>query len=269
MQIDVKIGRIGSEVDTTVVIGLFTEDRLEESDTAVMESALHRYLRDVLALGDFKGNDQEVAVLYPLGQAPPDRVILVGLGSREEFTLETARRASGVAVKRALKLGVSELSIAVHGEGGPGGPGAPDDPGGPGGPNAPDGPGGPGGPNAPDGPGVPGPELRDCAQATVEGLLLGAYRYDGFKTGDTDRPALESVAVVTSKRAQAYEIRDGIEAGRISTAGTALARDLSNAPGNAMTPRKLAAAARKMAGETGMKCRVLPRPAKSHRPRSL
>ncbi|MCY3555139.1 MAG: leucyl aminopeptidase [Gemmatimonadetes bacterium] len=259
MQIDVKIGRIGSEVDTTVVIGLFTEDRLEESDTAVMESALHRYLRDVLALGDFKGNDQEVAVLYPLGQAPPDRVILVGLGSREEFTLETARRASGVAVKRALKLGVSELSIAVHGEGGPGGPGAPDDPGGPGGPNAPDGPGGPGGPNAPDGPGVPGPELRDCAQATVEGLLLGAYRYDGFKTGDTDRPALESVAVVTSKRAQAYEIRDGIEAGRISTAGTALARDLSNAPGNAMTPRKLAAAARKMAGETGMKCRVLTR----------
>lgn len=247
MQIDVKIGRIGSEVDSTVVIGLFTEERLEESDTAVMESALHRYLRDMLALGDFKGDDQEVAVLYPLGQATPDRVILVGLGSREEFTLETARRASGVAVKRALKLGVSELSIAVHGEGGQGGPGAPDDP------------GGPGGPNAPDGPGVPGTELRDCAQATVEGLLLGAYRYDGFKTGDTDRTGLESVAVVTPQRAQAYEIRDGVEAGRISAAGTTLARDLSNAPGNAMTPRKLAAAARKMAGKTGLKCRVLTR----------
>ena len=49
MQIDVKIGRIGSEVDTTVIIGLFKEERLEESDAAVMESALHRYLRDVLA----------------------------------------------------------------------------------------------------------------------------------------------------------------------------------------------------------------------------
>ncbi len=125
MQIDVKIGRIGSEVDTTVIIGLFKEERLEESDAAVMESALHRYLRDVLALGDFKGEDQEVAVLYPLGQAPPGRVILVGLGSRDEFSLETARRASGIAVRRALKLGVSELSITVHG---PGGEGAPDGP---------------------------------------------------------------------------------------------------------------------------------------------
>lgn len=223
MQIDVKIGRIGSEVDSTVIIGLFKEERLEENDAAAMESALHRYLRDVLALGDFKGEDQEVAVLYPLGQAPPGRVILVGLGSRGEFSLETARRASGIAVKRALKLGVFEMSIVVHGPGGD------------------------------------GFELRDCAQATVEGLLLGAYRYDRFKTGDTDRSGLESVAVVTPLRAQAYEIRDGIEAGMIGAEGTILARDLSNAPGNAMTPRKLAAAARKMAGQTGLKCRVLTR----------
>lgn len=232
MQIDVKIGRIGSEVDTTVIIGLFKEERLEESDAAVMESALHRYLQDVLALGDFKGEDQEVAVLYPLGQAPPGRVVLVGLGPRGEFSLETARRASGIAVRRALKLGVSELSIAVPG---------------------PDGTGASGGSGAPEF------ELRDCAQATVEGLLLGAYRYDDFKTGDTDRSGLESVAVVTPQRTQAYEIRDGIEAGRISAEGTTLARDLSNAPGNAMTPRKLAAAARKMAGQTGLKCRVLTR----------
>ena len=238
MQIDVKIGRIGSEVDTTVVIGLFKEERLEGNGIAVMESALHRYLRDVLDLGDFKGEDREVAVLYPLGQAPPGRVILVGLGSRGEFSLETARRASGIAVRRALKLGVSELTIAVHGPGGLGGPDAT---------------------GAQDNPGTPGLALRDCAQATVEGLLLGAYRYEDFKTGDTDRSGLESVAVVTPQRAQAYEIRDGIEAGRITAEGTIFARDLSNAPGNAMTPRKLAAAARKMAGQTGLKCRVLKR----------
>ena len=250
MQIDVKIGRIGSEADATVIIGLFKEERLEERDAAVMESSLHRYLRDVLALGDFKGEDQEVAVLYPLGQAPPGRVILVGLGSRGEFSIETARRASGIAVRRALKLGVSELSIVVHGPSGSDGPDAPDGPGGPAVPNESDGPGEPG---------APGFELRDCAQATVEGLLLGAYRYDGFISGDTDRSRIESVAVVTPQRAQAYVIRDGIEAGLICAEGTTLARDLSNAPGNAMTPRKLAAAARKMAGETGLKCRVLTR----------
>ncbi len=223
MQIDVKIGRIGSETDTTVIIGLFKEERLEENDSMVMESALRRYLRDILALGDFKGEDQEVAVLYPRGQAPPSRVILVGLGARSEFSFESARSASGIAVKRALKLGVSELSTAVHGLD------------------------------------APGFGLRDCAQATVEGALLGAYRYDPYKSRGPDRSRLESLTVVILQRAQAYEVRDGIEAGRITATGTTLARDLSNAPGNALTPRKLAAAARKMARRNGLKCRVMTR----------
>ncbi len=223
MQIDLKIGRIGSEIDTTVVIGLFKEEKLEEGGTLVMESALRRYLHEILELGDFKGGDQDVSVLYPRGLAPPNRVILVGLGERSKFNLEAARRASGIAVKRALKLGVSELSTAIHGLD------------------------------------VQGFEPQDCAQATVEGLLLGAYSYDSYKTGSPDRSTLESLTVVILQRAQAYEIKDGIEAGRITAAGTIMARDLSNAPGNALPPRKLAAAARRMASKNGLNCRVLAR----------
>lgn len=241
MQVDVKIGRIGSEVDTTVIFGLFKGDQLEDTDSQAMEAALRRYLGVMLRLGDFKGDAQEVAVLYPSGQAPPARVILTGLGPRSDFSLETARRASGVAVRRALKLGVTKLSTDVLGPGSPGGPG------------------GPGAPGGPDDPETPGYELRDCAQATVEGLLLGAYRYDAHKPGGPERARLEDLTVVIPRRAQAYEVRDGIEAARITAAGTTLARDLSNAPGNALPPRKLASAARKMAGENGLKCHILTR----------
>ena len=223
MKIDLKIGRIGSEIDTTVIIGLFKEEKLEEDGTLAMESALRRYLHEILALGDFKGEDREVLVLYPRGLAPPSRVILVGLGERDKFNLEAARRASGIAVKRALKLGVSDLSTAIHGLD------------------------------------VQGLEPQACAQATVEGLLLGAYRYDSYKTVSPARSTLESLTVVILQRAQAYEIKDGIEAGRITTAGTIMARDLSNAPGNALPPRKLAAAARRMASKSGLNCRVLTR----------
>lgn len=223
MQIDLKAGRIGSENDTTVVIGLFKEDKLEEDDSSAMESALCRYLREILAMGDFKGNGEEVAVLYPRGLAPPSRVILVGLGKRDAFDPESARRASGVAVKKAMKLGVTELSTAIHGLDG----------------------------------GTLSPE--DCAQATVEGLLLGAYRYDDFKTDGPDGSSLESLTVLIPRRAQARDIGDGIEAGRITAAGTIMARDLSNAPGNALPPRKLAAAARRMASDTGLACRILTR----------
>ena len=223
MQIDVKIGRIGSEIDTNVIIGLFKGDQLEESDSMIMESALRRYLHGMLKLGDFKGDELEVAVLYPCGQAPPGRVILLGLGARSDFCLETARRVSGIAVKRALKLDVSDLSTAVHGLD------------------------------------VPEFELQDCAQATVEGLLLGEYRYDCHKSAGPERTRLENLTVVIQQRAQVNEVRDGIETARITAAGTALARDLSNAPGNALPPRKLASAARKMAADCDLKCRVLTR----------
>ncbi len=223
MQIDLKIGRIGSEIDTTVIIGLFKEDRLEEGDSPVMESALRRYLREIQAMGDFKGDGGEVAVLYPRGLAPPGRVILVGLGKRDAFDLESVRRASGAAVKKAIKLGVTELSSAIHGLD------------------------------------VQGLLPEDCAQATVEGLLLGAYSYDDFKTDGADGSSLESLTVLIPRRAQSRDIRAGIEAGRITAAGTNLARDLSNAPGNALPPRKLAAAARKMAAQNGLKCRILTR----------
>lgn len=262
MQIEVKIGRIGSEIDTTVIIGRFKDDRLDETGTQVMDAALHRYLRDMLSLGDFKGDEKEVAVLYPGGLAPPTRVILMGLGARGEFSLETARRASGVAVKRALELGVTELSTAVHGPVGPDDQGESADQGGHDGPDVPDVPGGPaapGGPDAPGGSDAAGLEVRECAQATVEGLLLGAYRYDVHRTGGPERSRLEDLTVVIPGRAQAYEVRDGIEAARIVAEGTTLARDLSNAPGNALPPRKLASAARKMADDSGLKCQILTR----------
>ncbi len=223
MRIELKSGPVGSEFDTSVIIGLFQEDNLGEEDATFLESALRRYLGKIRAMGDFKGHADEVAVLYPGGLAPPARVILVGLGKRDAFTLESARRASGLAVQRARKLGVTELSTAIHGQ------------------------------DVPDFP------AEACAQATIEGLILGAYAYRDFKTDRPDEAHLEHLTVLLPPEAPHEEISAGIQAGRIIAEGAILARDLSNAPGNALPPRKLASAARRMASRNGLKCRILNR----------
>ncbi|HCQ00387.1 MAG TPA: hypothetical protein DIT99_06685, partial [Candidatus Latescibacteria bacterium] len=80
MTIDVNLGRIGSDAGTTVIVGLFEDDQLEEGTPPVLDASLRRYLREILALGDFKGKKHQMAVLYPHGAAPPQRALLIGLG---------------------------------------------------------------------------------------------------------------------------------------------------------------------------------------------
>lgn len=83
--------------------------------------------------------------------------------------------------------------------------------------------------------------------AFVEGAILAAYRYDA-RPADDDEPSGPGVLLV----------RSGAEA---STAAVAQneARDLANAPGNVLTPTKLAARARELASEVGLECEVLGR----------
>lgn len=223
MTIDVNLGRIGSDAGTTVIVGLFEDDQLEEGTPPVLDASLRRYLREILALGDFKGKKHQMVVLYPHGAAPPQRALLIGLGDRNLFSLETARRASGRAASQAFRLGTTELTTAVHGLD------------------------------------LHGFSPEACAQATVEGILLGAYRYDRYKTTPEERPPLDRLTVIFNQRSRAGSVQNGVEAGRISAAGAILARDLSNAPGNDLPPRKLASKAREMSKSYDLKCEILTR----------
>jgi leucyl aminopeptidase len=223
MTIDVNLGRIGSDAGTTVIVGLFEDDQLEEGTPPVLDASLRRYLREILALGDFKGKKHQMVVLYPHGAAPPQRALLIGLGDRDLFSLETARRASGRAASQAFRLGTKALTTGVHGLD------------------------------------LHGFSPEACAQATVEGILLGAYRYDRYKTTPEEGAPLDRLTVIFNQRSRAGSVQNGVEAGRISAAGANLARDLSNAPGNDLPPRKLASKAREMSKSYDLKCKILTR----------
>lgn len=221
MTVEAKSGLIGAHAGETVVVGLFEGDRLEEGTPPVVDEKLRSFLVDILALEDFTGTKNQVGVLYPHGTAPPTRVILVGLGSRERFSLDVARQAAGTAGRQALKCGVTQFVTTAHGLD------------------------------------IHGFSPGACAQATVEGTILGAYRYTQFKTAEDHEKPLEHLTVMYGQRARSRAVRDGVETGHITARGAILARDLSNAPGNALTPIVLASAASKMAKQSNLACRIL------------
>jgi leucyl aminopeptidase len=103
----------------------------------------------------------------------------------------------------------------------------------------------------------------DAVQAFVEGLLLGAYRFDRYKAkakSNGERPQWRTVTVVGGGRSDARASRDAIKRAEILVEATTWARDLVNTPALDATPDFLAQEARKMAREVGLTCKVLTRP---------
>ena len=95
--------------------------------------------------GDAEGGFKKLAMLHP---ERPGRVLVVGLGKRDELDAERARVAAALAAKEAAKLKVDSLAWAL--------------------------------PNA------DGDEA--LAEGLVTGTILGSYRFDRFHSTDPDDP---------------------------------------------------------------------------------
>ncbi len=93
----------------------------------------------------------------------------------------------------------------------------------------------------------------EAAQALAEGIALGAYRFDRYRS-DPPPNRLATVSVVGGggKRTQA-----ALDRGARVAAAVGLARDLVNEPGGALTPRALAEVATPMAEREGLRIDVL------------
>jgi leucyl aminopeptidase len=81
------------------------------------------------------------------------------------------------------------------------------------------------------------------APGFVEGTLLAAYEYRAFKSSDDDGPQLEELIVSAH-----HDTSEEVERAAVVAEATNAARDLQNAPANAMTPSVLAERARSLAG---------------------
>ena len=104
---------------------------------------------------------------------------------------------------------------------------------------------------------VTGRGALEAVQATAEGLLLGTYRFDRYRTTAKDLPKpIRKVTVLGGARADAKAARAALERGRIVAEAVNWARDLINTPAGDMPPAQIAREAQKMAREVGLPCKV-------------
>ena len=222
MEIRVKTGIIERHPADAIVVNLFDDKEIGGASHAV-DQALGGALRALVEGGDLTGKAGEAVVFYPHGAIPARRVIVVGLGKRDEFSVEVVRRAAASAAGRARDLGVKVLASIVQGAGAAGLP----------------------------------PEV--AAQAVVEGTLLALYDWRGLKTGDDAKPALEALELVARPQDAPDRVEAGARAGEAIAGAVALARDLVNSPPNVATPTYLAETAQRLAREFALRAQVMER----------
>ncbi|HEY63875.1 MAG TPA: leucyl aminopeptidase [Caldilineae bacterium] len=221
MEIVVQQGNIVQQEADLLVVNLFEGVTEPGGATGAVDKALNGAIREVIAAGDFTGKRDSSVVLYTRGVIPAPRVLVVGLGPAEKFTLNEARRAAGVAAKRARELGVKHIASIVHGGG------------------------------------VGGLSVDDAAQAVVEGTILALYRFRKHVPEPEEDEDPERMTLVEFDATKVPVVEEGATRGRVIAEAVCFARDLVNEPANYMTPMMMAHRAREMAQTVGLQCTVL------------
>jgi len=91
--------------------------------------------------------------------------------------------------------------------------------------------------------------------ALTEGLLLGSYEFNKYKTNNSEGNEIEKV-IFASKQVKAFTLKEETDFARLISESTNLARDLVNEPPVYLTPRKLAEVASQIAKRGGLNCEI-------------
>lgn len=223
MNITVTRGDITEQSAAALVVNHFEGLQSPGGATRALDAKLNGAIRALIASGDFKGKLGETAVLYPHGEILSTRVILVGLGRSDEFSLDRARQAAGAAATRAVGLGCRSLASVVHGAG------------------------------------AGGLEAQAAARAVAEGTELGAYQFNEYKSKGESK-TLANVTLIEMDEAKIPAMQTGANEGQAVGECANFARDLVNQPPNICTPAYMAAKAEQIAAAFGLKCKILDMP---------
>src|SRR5438093_5858005 len=103
MNLTVTAGNPFAQPLPALVVFAFQNERV--AAPASLRSVLRR-----LNSKEFDGSEKQTILLHNPGR--PGRVLLAGLGKRDEFTLEKLRRATGPALKKLRDAGFDRAAVA-------------------------------------------------------------------------------------------------------------------------------------------------------------
>ena len=183
------------------------------------DPALQALAAPLIAAADLTGKFAEpVWDLSPAGVSA-QRILYLGAGKRDKFSLSQLRNLAGAAARAAKSKNIKSFVLVLP---------------------------------------ETLPELFQisaAAQAAVEGIVAGDFDVDTYRSDRKDQ-ALTDVTLAISEKADAGAVFQAIAEGAILAESQNFTRALALEPSNLMTPAMLADHARAMCKEVGLACEV-------------
>jgi leucyl aminopeptidase len=219
---EIKIEKGVAEKYPSELILLFAFESPEplEGSAKSVDLKWKGFLSAIIQQGDFKGELFECRLLHTQGAIPAKRVLLTGLGKKEEFDLEKWRGAASKAGRFIRDSGIKQFSFQIKR--------------------------------------LRDFSEEELTENFVTGLVLGLYQFNEFKTLEREKiKTIEEVILLGETDQEIQSVREGAGKGTITSDSVCLARNLVNGPGNQVTPTLLAEKARQIARDHSMEFQVM------------
>lgn len=194
----------------------------------VVNTLLTHMPQNAIEAERFTGKLNETVMLHTAHQLPANRVLIIGLGKKEKFTLETVRRVAGriTTIAKSVKaqtitIGMDDLLTTQT---------------------------------------TKSQTFQETAQAFTEGVLLASYQFLKYKSKqvqtDAEYARLKECRIVHPDKKMFKAIQQGIELGQIYANATITTRDMVSEPAVNMKPKTIAQAAEALGKQPGIQTKI-------------
>ncbi len=226
MEFSIKTGSSEKQHHHCVIVGVYESQQLSAAAEA-LDQLSSGYITMLLKRGDLDGKLEKTLMLHDVPNVHSERVLLVGLGKRDEFSEKKYAKAVRASIKALAASAASEALTYLA--------------------------------ELP----VNNLSLRRKSALLVEMAVDATYRFDAIKRkkqeADDAKKQLKKLAIHIENAAQLKEAEAGVADGKALGAGVSFTKDLGNLPPNVCTPTYLAEQALAMAKTYGMNVEVFER----------
>ena len=198
---------------------VFAGEKADSPTLVSLDKATGGIVAAVLGSGEFKTDLHHLCVIHHPASLKAGRLLLIGAGKKEEFTLAILRQIAGTAARAGRNAGGKSVALFDRGDHDP----------------------------------------REAVRVIAEGVLYSQYDSTVHKTRDKDERALDKFVILSKGRVARADAEAAIDRGTIIGEATNFARALVDEPANILTPAQFAERALAAGARVGLDVQVLER----------
>jgi leucyl aminopeptidase len=220
MEVQTSTGRYQEQDVQALAVAVFKNEKADEGILKELDEASGGVVRSVIESEELKGKEGETVYVHLATGGSglrARRLLLIGVGAREEFKPAQVSQMAGAAVRFLRGKNIKTIGLVTRADAG---------------------------------------DAEMASAAASEGAIIGLFEPDKYRTVDKEERAIERLVII-GEGADEEALKRGAERGRIIGESVNFTRDLANEPGAYMTPSDLAERARNIANEFGLNVDVL------------